>query len=92
MRNISKKPPPVVPEREKTPLEIAKFHLNEWLAAELKVTNSQAYTIGSRSLSMANLAEIRKTIDYWKNQVAELENAEKRNGRNRVVRVVPRDL
>lgn len=73
-------------------LEIAKKHLDAWLTAELEVTTHQSYTIGSRSLTKADLAEIRKQIEYWNNQVARLENIEKRGGRNRVFRVVPRDL
>lgn len=73
-------------------LEIAKKHLDAWLTAELEVTTHQSYTIGSRSLTKANLSEIRKQIEYWRNQVARLENIEKRGGRNRVFRAVPRDL
>ena len=52
----------------------------------------QSYTIGSRSLTKADLADIRQQIEFWKNEVARLENIEKRGGRNRVFRVVPRDL
>lgn len=73
-------------------LEIAKKHLDAWLTAELEVTTHQSYTIGSRSLTKANLAEIRKQIEYWNDQVARMENIEKRGGRNRVFRAVPRDL
>lgn len=73
-------------------LEIAKKHLEAWLMAELEVTTHQSYTIGSRSLTKANLSEIRKQVEFWQNQVARLENIEKRGGRNRVYRVVPRDL
>ena len=73
-------------------LEIAKKHLDAWLTAELEVTIHQSYTIGSRSLTKANLSEIRQQIEYWRNQVARLENIEKRGGRNRVFRAVPRDL
>lgn len=73
-------------------LEIAKKHLDAWLTAELEVTTHQSYTIGSRSLTKANLSEIRQQIEYWGNQVARLENIEKRGGRNRVFRAVPRDL
>lgn len=40
----------------------------------------------------ANLSEIRKEIEYWTNEVARLENIEKRGGRNRIYRAVPRDL
>lgn len=73
-------------------IEIAKKHLDAWLTAELEVTTHQSYTIGSRSLTKANLSEIRKQIEYWSDQVARLENIEKRGGRNRVYRAVPRDL
>lgn len=73
-------------------LEIAKKHLDAWLTAELEVTTHQSYTIGSRSLTTANLSEIRKQIEYWNDQVARLENIEKRGGRSRVFRAVPRDL
>ena len=76
----------------KTRLEIARKHLDAWLTAELEVTTHQSYTIGSRSLTKANLAEIRKQIEYWNDQVARLENIEKRGGRNRIYRAVPRDL
>ena len=73
-------------------LEIAKKHLDAWLTAELGVTTHQSYTIGSRSLTKANLSEIRKQIQFWENEVARLENISKRGGRNRVFRAVPRDL
>lgn len=73
-------------------LEIAKKHLDAWLTAELEVTTHQSYTIGSRSLTKANLSEIRKQIQFWENEVARLENISKRGGRNQVFRAVPRDL
>ena len=73
-------------------LEIAKKHLDAWLEAEVAVTTGQSYTIGSRELERADLEEIRKTIDYWNNKVATLENVAKSKGRNKVRRIVPRDL
>ncbi|SHJ74634.1 DUF6148 family protein [Tepidibacter formicigenes] len=73
-------------------LEVAKKHLEAWLTAELEVTTSQSYSIGSRSLTKANLPEIRKQIQFWKNEVEKLKNISKRKGRNRVMRVVLRDL
>lgn len=73
-------------------LKIAQKHLEAWLAAELEITTHQSYTIGSRSLTKANLSEIREQIKFWSNEVAKLENIEKRKGRNRIMRVVPRDL
>ncbi|MCI8935213.1 MAG: hypothetical protein HFE80_12055 [Clostridiaceae bacterium] len=73
-------------------LKIAKKHLNAWLEAELEVTTNQSYTIGSRSLTRADLSDIREQIAFWEGKVAALENQEKRGGRNRIIRVVPRDL
>lgn len=73
-------------------LEIARKHLSAWLEAELEVTTHQSYTIGSRSLTKANLGEIRQQIEFWNNEVVRLETIERHGGRNRVVRAVPRDL
>lgn len=78
--------------KQKSEIEIARHHLNAWLEAELELTTHQSYKIGSRSLTKADLGQIRKQIEFWQNRVAQLENAEKRGGRNRVVRAVPRDL
>ena len=73
-------------------LETAKKHLDAWLEAEMAVTNAQSYTIGSRTMTKANLGEIRQSIEYWQKKVNVLENAAKYGGRNRVRRAVPRDL
>ncbi len=73
-------------------LETAKKHLEMWLEAENEVAINQAYTIGGKSFTRANLGEIRKQIEYWENKVQQLQNVAKRKGRNRIYRVVPRDL
>lgn len=73
-------------------LETAQKHLDAWLEAELTVTTGQSYTIGSRVLTRANLTEIRNAIDYWNKKAIALDNAKKAGGRNRVRRIVPRDL
>lgn len=73
-------------------LETAKKHLEMWLEAESEVAINQSYTIGGKTFTRANLGEIRKQIEYWSNKVQSLENIAKRKGRNRVYRVVPRDL
>lgn len=70
----------------------AKKHLDMWLEAESEVAINQAYTIGGKSFTRANLGEIRKQIEYWSNKVQELENLARRKGRNRIYRIVPRDL
>ena len=70
-------------------LEEAQNHLNAWLAADLACSTGQEYKIGSRTLRRADLAEIRKQINYWRNEVALLSIG--RRGA-RVMRIVPRDL
>ncbi|MBG9548396.1 DUF6148 family protein [Cytobacillus firmus] len=68
-------------------LERANLHLQSWLDAELAVSSGQSYSIGSRSLTRASLPEIRKQINYWRNEVTRL------SGRGRKARrYVPRDL
>lgn len=73
-------------------LETARRHLDAWLDAELAVTNAQSYTIRGRTMTKADLGEIRKMVDYWNKKVVELENVQKHGGRNRAYRAVPRDL
>ncbi len=73
-------------------LEVAQKHLDAWLEAELAVTTGQSYTVGSRALTRANLTEIRNSIDYWNGKVQKLERLQRKGGRNRIRRVVPRDL
>ncbi|MCH5195934.1 MAG: hypothetical protein J1F28_04430 [Oscillospiraceae bacterium] len=73
-------------------LEEAKRHLDIWLKAESAIATSQSYTIGTLTLTRANLKEVREQIKFWQNKVAELENVAAKKGRNRVYRAVPRDL
>ena len=72
--------------------EVCKNHLDKWLEAELAVTNGQSYSIDGRSLTRASLSEIRNQINYWKSELSKAENIAKNRGKNRVFRVVPRDL
>lgn len=73
-------------------LKEAQKHLKIWLKAEGEIATSQSYTIGTRTLTRANLKEVRDQIKFWENKVAELESAAANKGRNRVYRAVPRDL
>lgn len=52
--------------------EQAEAQLTAWLAASTAVSQGQAYTIGSRSLSRANAREIREQIQFWDAKVKEL--------------------
>jgi hypothetical protein len=79
-------------KKPETPLETARRHYYAWLEAELELTSHQSYTIGSRTLTKANLKDVREQIQFWQNEIAKLENQAERKGRNRIVRAVPRDL
>lgn len=50
----------------------AEAKLATWLDAEDKVATGQSYSIQGRSLTRANLKEIRETIDYWDSKVQRL--------------------
>lgn len=73
--------------------DIAKKHLEAWLEAELTVTSGQSYTLtstnGGRTLTRANLTEIRNSIEYWEKKLKEAEA--KGKSRSRIYRGVPRD-
>lgn len=75
--------------------EIAQKHLEVWLEAELTVTNGQSYTLsstnGGRTLTRANLTEIRNSIIYWEKKVKEAEASLKGKSRSRIYRALPRD-
>lgn len=73
-------------------LERAKQHLQAWLDAELACSTGQSYSIGSRSLTRANLSEIRQQINYWDNKVKELEILAQKGRIKRTKRFIPRDL
>lgn len=73
-------------------LEIARKHLNEWLEAELACSTNQSYTIGSRTLTRADLTKIGERIKYWAGLVDKLEAEKRFGGRNRARRIMPRDL
>ena len=46
----------------------------------------------SRMLTRADLASVRKQIDYWNNKVMQAEAVEQNHGRNRTYHFVYRDL
>lgn len=75
-------------------LEKAQEMLTLWLAAEEAVAvTGQSYTIntgaGSRTLTRANLSEIRTSINYWQQKVSRLEAG--RSG-PRVRYIAPRNV
>ena len=70
-------------------IEEARSTLKMWLYAERAVATGQSYKIGTRSLTRANLADIRESIKFWRQEIARLEA--KQSGAS-VFRAVPRDL
>ena len=66
--------------------------LEVWLAAEEAVATGQKYQIGTRMLTRADLAEVRKEMEYWAQKLQEAEAEEKAGGRNRMYRFCPRDV
>ena len=69
-------------------LDVAKHKLKLWLEVEDAVATGQSYKIGSRTLTRADLSEVRKQIDYWQSKYSSLSNG---SAGRRVVRVVCRD-
>lgn len=56
-----------------TTLDFAKDRLALYYEAEAKVLSGQSYTIGGRSLTRAQLSEIRDGITFWQGRVDRLE-------------------
>jgi len=54
-------------------LSIAQARLTAYLDAEAKVLGGQSYRIGERTLTRANLTEIRAGIDYWSAKIDTIE-------------------
>ena len=81
-------------KKEKTygiTLDIAQKHLEEWMEAELEITTHQSYRLRNQTLTMADLSQVRQTIDYWAKKVEALKAVKESGGRNRIYRAVPRD-
>lgn len=68
----------------------AKMHLRAWLEADLVVATGQSYTIGSRTLTRVDAAEIREMIDYWQALVSSLD--EDGNVRRKTYRGIAMDF
>jgi len=70
----------------------ARERLKAYYDAELAVLSGQSYTIGSRSLTRANLSEIRNAIKELERQARELEAIALGGGHRKAYRITPRDL
>lgn len=70
----------------------ARERLNAYYEAELKVLAGQSYRMGNRTMTRANLSEIRQAIESLENLVAELESQAVGRGRRKVFGIIPRDI
>lgn len=76
-----------------TRLDMLRERLRLYTEAEAKILEgAQFYTIGTRKLARADLAEIGKAIRYLENEVAQEEARQAGGSRNRAVGIIPRDL
>ncbi len=66
--------------------------LKTWLAAEESIATGQSYQIGTRSLTRADLEDVREEMEYWAARLQEAAAEEKVGGRNRVYHFVERDV
>ena len=74
-------------------LKVYKDRLALYYKAEAAILEgAQSYTIGSRHLTRADLAEIRKMINNLEDGVDELEAEVSGGSRRKCIRVIPRDV
>ena len=52
----------------------AQTALDAWIAADLAVAKGQSYSMNGRSLTLANVKEIREQIQYWERRLAALQS------------------
>ena len=72
--------------------EFCRRKLNTWLAAEEAIATGQRYQIDDRSLTRADLYDVRKELEYWAGKLAEAESEEQNGGSIRAYHFVPRDV
>lgn len=71
-------------------LDTYRSRLMQYYAAEEKILEGQSYSIGSRSLTRANLSEVRKMINELESKISALEN--RGTTKRKVARIIPRDF
>lgn len=80
-------------EKIKSRLETYKERLKLYIKAEAAILDgAQSYSIGSRHLTRADLAEIRKMISTLEDGIDELESELSYGSRRKCIRVIPRDV
>jgi len=66
--------------------------LKIWLDAEATIASGQSYSIDNRSLTRANLVQVRDQIKFWRSELNKAEAVSSGRSRRRITRIVPRDL
>lgn len=66
-------------------LEQAQTMLDKYLAAETAALAGQSYSIAGRTLTRANLTEIRNGVELWNRRVIELSQSAAGKRRTRTV-------
>lgn len=80
-------------ERLKARLKIYKERLDLYYKAEQAILEgAQSYSIGSRHLTRADLAEIRKMISTIEDGIDEMESELSGGSRRKCIRVIPMDV
>ena len=70
-------------------VEFCKQRKEMWLSAAEALATSKSYKMGTRQLERVDLAEVRRMINYWDNELQKAENGGKRQ---KMLSAVPRDL
>lgn len=79
-------------ERLKYRIEKTETALNEYYNAEIAILGgAQQYSVGSRSLTRANLAEVRRAIEELENLLEDLKAQLEGGGRMKMVGGLPID-
>lgn len=72
-------------------LEIKRKRLELYYEAEEKVLNSQSYTLGSKTLTRADLMAIQNMIKNWKARLHRLNSTERqKEGQSVLFRLIRR--
>lgn len=80
-------------KRLKTRIDKYKARLEMYYKAEEAILDgAQQYSIGSRSLTRANLGDIRTMISTLEDEIDSMESELKNGSRRKCIRVIPRDV
>ncbi len=73
-----------------TELERLEERLQTYYNAEASILSSQSYSINGKSLTRANLSEVRATIEKLEQKIKQIKNRQK--GVSKMKRIVPLDF